>query len=300
MRSLLLFSLTLLLLLLISCAPRNTRPSSTLGSSGAEQVLTLNDTLLVNTWGTGSVAKTVLQANSKIKSVHVDGLPATFNIGLVDYNGDGVFTDPSVDLALVTSGQNTQVRINGEFGTPHCKAGDSLYLRIDSLAFLLYNIDPGGKQAKIKQLMPATAVGKKPAIVFHTSCRSIRFKKYTGGDIALDSLVKQRTYTYVYFWTARRLDYQLNKVTEIQSAFKDRVSIVGVHCKDHELDPVTSSDFFDLLSRPWNGSYCTLEQYNALNQDYSWYRGVLLDANGRIIFPHIRADELKKWLEKGN
>ena len=57
-------------------------------------------------------------------------------------------------------------------------------------------------------------------------------------------------------------------------------------------------NFFELLSKPWNGYYCSTSQYKELDQDYSWYRGMLIQKDGKIIFPHISAKELEVWLNK--
>lgn len=261
-------------------------------------ILSFGDTLLINGFPTLKGVKTILQPESKIKSVHFEDSLISIHIGLIDFNGDGIFNDPSVDLFAATVGQNRQIRINADNGTPHCKTRDSIYIQVDSLTYLISAIEASGSKAQFSKSLSSNKAPKKADLFLKTYIKGWAFNKYAGGQIFIDSIIHSKDFTYIYFWNTDKLDYQLKKVEKLFNKHDIKVNIIGVHCKDHELDKSTQDTFFDLLAKPWNGYYCTTSQYEALNQDYSWYRGLLIQKDGKIIFPHISPKELEAWLNK--
>jgi hypothetical protein len=236
------------------------------------------------------------ETRMKVKSVHVEDGALSFNLGLVDTNADGIYQDPEKDLVVVTNGQGNQVRLNAQYGTPHCKVTDPINLRIDTSSYLLYDIDPGGKTAKLKRVFGQS----KADISLKTHCKGVVFQKYAGGEILLDTVIPRKKYTYVYFWVSRKLEYQMKKLENIYAQYGDKVTIIGVHCREREWDDVNQKDFFEVLAKPWNGYSCSNNQYVALNQDYSWYRGLLIQNDGTILWPHISPKELEESLANGN
>lgn len=282
-----------------SCQSYNaSKPMAISKKPDDSKLLIFADTLLIDSYQSKSNSKTTLRPQSKIKSVHVEDASVSFNIGLIDFDGDGNFKNSDVDLLTITTGQNYQVRINAEHGTPHCKMKDSLYISVDTFLYLLYNINRTGINATLKNITNRKSQQAVIDVSLKTYCRGVTFKKYIGGDLSIDSVIQQKEYTYLYFWINHKIEYQINKLDSITTDYKSKVNIIGVHVKDHELDKTDAGTFLELLSLPWNGAYCTLRQYNDLNQDFSWYRGMLLSKDGKIIFPHYSPKELKAWLDK--
>ncbi len=274
-----------------SCQPyKASKPISDSKKPDDDKLLIFADTLLIDAYQSRSNAKTTLRPQSKIKSVHFEDASVSFNIGLIDFDGNGSFKDNDVDLLTITTGQNHQVRINAEHGTPHCKMKDSLYISIDTLLYLLYDINRTGINATIKNITKHKFQQSAVDISLKTYCRGVIFRKYMGEDLSIDSIIQQKEYTYLYFWVNHKIEYQINKLDSINTDFKSKVTIIGVHVKDHELDKTDSSTFFELLSLPWNGAYCTLGQYDSFNQDFSWYRGCCWLEMGRSYF-HIIAQK---------
>ena len=260
-------------------------------------VLIFNDSLLDKKYSPAKASKTVLHEETKVKSTVVTQGNITFNLGLIDYEGNGSFRDEN-DLLVITHPQNRMVRIMAEFGDPHCPLTDPVYFMVDSTLFKLSDISPNGSGANLinpgKSENPAMA----PATTLSNRVRGLRLKKYSGGELLLDTVFDNKPLTYIYFWNTYKLEYQMNKLENIYKNYPGKVRIVGVHCKEHELDKESQANFFELVAKPWNGYYCNTEQYKALYQDYSFYRGLLLDKDGKIIFPHISPKELEDWLQQ--
>lgn len=291
-------TLFFLTLVAISCTTAKLAVSSPVKETARPKLLFFSDSFLVNKYPSHKGAQTVLRPESVIKSIRFKDSTVAFNLGLIDFKGDGLFTDPAEDMVVLTNYENYQVRINYTYGTPHCKIKDSVYISVDTAYYLLYGIKSDGNSAKMKRIYGAGTKTIVADLQLKTSLKGIRFSKYTGGEIMLDSVISRRPYTYVYFWNSHTVEYQLNKIEDMYRNNVGQISVIGVHCKEHELDAYQMDAFVEVLAKPWNGYYCTDKLYNALDQEYSFYRGILVGRNGTILFPHISPKELEIWLQQ--
>lgn len=259
--------------------------------------LVFADTLLENRYPKNLInSNNILNDRSKIRSTQVATRFTAFNLGLIDFNGNGVYTDET-DFVTITVPDNRGVRIMADNGTPHCLVKDSLWVLVDTVLMRLTDIKPDGSSATL--IRPGSHPRVYPDLVLRTYIQNIAFTRYTQGVMSLDSMVALKPYTFVFFWnTSRIVEYQIEKLKEIEAAYKDQVTIIGVHCKDHELDKETEGNFFKMMAYPWCGTYCTLDQYHKLNQDYAWFRGLLISRNKKILYPHMSPKELQRWLEE--
>jgi hypothetical protein len=260
--------------------------------------IVFTDTLLVNKYPTPAGSTTTLQKESKIKSASYRDSLTAFNLGIVDFFGNGSFKDPSFDLFILTNPQNKNVRINSEYGTPHCSISDPLLFTVDEVLYRLSDIDPHGSSAKITRMDRQMDLKQPVLLTLSSYVRGLKLEKYTGGEALIDTMYSGKQLLFLYFWDTHLLETQMKKLEMIDTNYNNKVRIVGVHNKEHELDNMTKDNFFRLMAKPWNGYSCSTEQYRALYQEYSNYRGLLLDSDGRIIFPHISPKELLEWLEK--
>lgn len=258
-------------------------------------ILIFNDTLLDKKHSPNKTSKTVLHEETKVKSTAITQGDITFNLGLIDYEGNGSFKDEN-DLLVITHPQNRMVRIMAEFGDPHCPLTDPVYFRVDSTLFKLSDISLNGNTGNLINLGKSGNMETASVITLNNRVKGFKFKKYSGGESLLDTIFDNKPLTYIYFWNTYKLEYQMNKLENIYKNYPGKVRIIGVHCKEHELDKASQANFFELVAKPWNGYYCDTEQYKALCQDYSFYRGLLVDNGGKIIFPHISPKELEDWL----
>lgn len=265
------------------------------------RTLVLSDTLLL---GKPSQAKGVrgqLRAESRMKGAAFSDGRQAFTIGLVDVNGDGRFTDPNEDWVLLTHAGNRTVRINSEYGTPHCAASAQVVLEIDSALYLLSDVRDGGEQVNITPLKGEEPKwnGSHRRLRLNTHVPPAVLKTYTKGDFDLNTLMHKGKYIYLYFWVSNPLEYQVRILDDLFQRHADRLSIVGSHVKEHDWDAQAHADnFFAMMAKPWPQTACDPAFYLNLHQDYSWYRGVLADEHGRILFPHISPKELRDWLER--
>ncbi len=263
--------------------------------------LLLSDTLLSGKASAIKGIKGHLRPESQIKGAVYDDGHHAFTVGLVDVNGDRRFNDPNEDWLLLTVRGNRKVRINGEHGTPHCPTKARTVLEIDSARYLLSEPQYDGSSVKIFKLKPleADSVAGAQRLRLNTRVPLATLKTYPSGDLKLSTLFGQKKLIYIYFWVSHPTEYQVEVLDQLAKNESGRLSIVGVHIKDHDWDlKANESNFFAMLLKPWPQTSCEPDFYFALHQDYSWYRGILADEQGKILFPSISPKELQNWLGK--
>lgn len=281
-------------ILLAHCAPRPIAAPVLRTST----TLLLSDTLLSGKASAVKGIKGHLRPESRIKGAIYDDGQQAFTVGLVDVNGDGRFTDPNEDWVLLTVRGNRKVRINGEHGTPHCPVKAHTLLEIDSARYLLSELQDDGSSVKISKLssLEADSEAGVQRLRLNTRVPRATLKTYPSGDLNLSTLFGQKKLVYIYFWVSQPLEYQVKALDQLAKNQSGRLSIVGVHIKDHDWDlQANESNFFAMLLKPWPQTYCEPDFYFALHQDYSWYRGVLADEQGKVLFPSISPKELQDW-----
>lgn len=261
------------------------------------RILTFNDTLLDKKYSPSKASKTVLHEETRVKSALVTEGDIVFNLGLIDYDGNGSLRDEN-DLLVITHPQNRMVRVMAEFGDPHCPLTDPVFFMVDSALFKLSNIHPDGSSANLVCIGKSEGTTPIPAASLNNHISGLRLKKYSGGESLIDAFFADKPLTYIYFWNTHKLEYQMNKLENIYKSYPGEVRIIGVHCKEHELDKESQASFFELVAKPWNGYYCDTDQYKALYQDYAFYRGLLVDNKGKIVNPHISPKELEDLLQR--
>ena len=190
---------TMLLIGSLSCTVKNATTTPQKSSPSFTSIVFI-DTLLVNKYPTQAGSTTTLQKESKIRSASYRDSLTAFNLGIVDFYGNGSFKDPDFDLFILTNPQNKNVRINAEYGTPHCRISDPLLFTVDDVLYRLSDIDPHGISAKITRLDKQMDLNQPVSLTLSSFVRGLKLGKYTGREVLIDTMYAGKPLLFLYFW----------------------------------------------------------------------------------------------------
>lgn len=238
-----------------------------------------------------------LHAESKINSVDYKDSLCRFTLALIDYDGDGVFSQPGVDRLALTIYQDRMLRVNNGYGTACMTLTESdPVIFVDSTGFAVTEIAENGRFVRLKRIETAwiSAAGLK----IETWLPNTTVETFFSKKLKFSDFLNRGKFVYIYFFNSRPLEYQLKKLDQIYSKYADKVSVIGLYLPFSEsLDTEITSDFLARIANPWPQGICTQELYMQLQQDMAYYRGILTDESGRIQEISISPKELLEKLE---
>lgn len=238
-----------------------------------------------------------LHAESKINSVDYKDSLCQFTLALIDYDGDGVFSQPGVDRLALTIYQDRMLRVNNGYGTACMTLTESdPVIFIDSTGFAVTEIAENGSSVRLKRI--ETAWMSTAGLRIETWLPNATVETFFSKKLKFSDFLHRGKSVYIYFFNSRPLEYQLKKLDQIYSKYADKVSVIGLYLPFSEpSDAEITSDFLARMANPWPQGICTHELYMQLQQDMAYYRGILADESGRIREISISPKELLEKLE---
>ncbi len=229
-----------------------------------------------------------LQPNSGIRGGDFVLDSLRFTVGLIDLDADGRFNEVDDDRIFLTIYKNRQIRLNYTYGTsamPLHASGDTLQVddRFFRVRFAAENgtslvIEPVGKPVTQSNLLKI--ITKIPDAVV---------ENYTGGKTHLRDLIDHKHQIFLAFWAMfdRKVEFDHcpARYLPVIQQYSDKVRLVSVHFNGNETDDmyeINKDYFFEMISKPWLTVKCDRDLYLQLQQDFTYYQGILVDKDGNI------------------
>lgn len=257
----------------------------------------LEDFTFYNSGAVHDGQKGFLQRNSAIRGGDYSSQNAKFSIGLIDYNGDKIFNEPGVDLCFVTTYGNRNIRINNGYGVSVSKVSQDNCLYVDSIKYNISYSDNIGAQIIIEKIEDTTACWGP--IHCATRVPNIYLEDYSGKKRKIKELIGERQSCYIYFWVSRPFEDGNNLLRYMNEHLSDKIAIIGMYSKFADVDiQLHQTNFFAMLGNPWPQLICPRDLYMELNQDLSWYKGLIIDKDLNIEKTFVSPSEALEWIEK--
>ena len=246
-----------------------------------------------------------LQPNSKAWGADIQLAGKKFTIGFVDYNGDGRFDDTGNDLLIITVFRNRKISINNHYGTHRIPIKNKKhFLQVDSTMFTvtvpgddkIINIAVAGKKENEDGEVLKLLTHVPNAELYTLDDTKVQMSKYLG----------QQKYTLLFFWALRPFPETLENSAQVKYLDKliayhaKKLNVVGLRVMMGEPFNLSNPVFLkEMQESPWDNLITTEEFYDDMQQDLSYFKGVLAAPDGEILEVDITPRELLDRLESG-
>ena len=212
-----------------------------------------------------------------------------FTVGLIDLDADGRFNEVGDDRIFLTIYKNRKIRLNYIYGTPAMPIhAEDDTLQVDDRFFRVAFAAEDGTRLVIEPVGRPQSQSNVLKII--TRLPDAVVENYAGGKTRLRDLIDHQHQTYLAFWALgdRKTEFEncpARHLPVIQQ-YADKVRLVSVHFTGHETDgmyQINKDFFFEMISKPWLTVKCDRDLYLQLQQDFTYYQGILTDTDGNII-----------------
>lgn len=207
-----------------------------------------------------------------------------FRVGLVDWNVNGKFNDPS-DRILEPDAQSGFLSPKLSHGASLLQ--DSLQITLNNQNYQIIELEPRAKYLKLQEVeMPKSTLKNGDQIP------NFSFKSVDGSKTNLYAHLKANTFTIISVWGTWSKDFkeELPKLKQVASDYSNKVQLIGFNARDMEdrrRDKVENIE--------WVQKYVQSNQMNWFNAFAD--RGVLKELRLERFFTYILLDPDKKIVD---